>query len=272
MKIYLILCSSAIVLSPPHASPAIPPEPNIAIQWNNAALQGIRDAKMGAPIAARALAIVHTCIYDAWVAYDENAVGTQLRGALPRPTGEQTQANKERAISYAAYRALTDVLSVDTNSVYSPLCFPQGVTMDCPFAVGVSGGSPGTVQVAVPTKVLPIATLFSGVLLCQGGQGWSRIVTNQLQDQFGKPYAHAGIVMQDNLVFGSPNQLGLAPGTGSAPTDANGSWPDSYTDCTTLCPTSGQSAANQTWTYNGIPLPHVNTVVYKCTSITIDGF
>ncbi|MGB8475635.1 MAG: vanadium-dependent haloperoxidase [Candidatus Acidiferrum sp.] len=72
-------------------------------------------------MAARALAIVHTCIYDAWAAYDEKAVGTQLSGALRRPASERTETNKERAISYAAYRALTDVLPVDTESVYKQL-------------------------------------------------------------------------------------------------------------------------------------------------------
>jgi hypothetical protein len=72
-------------------------------------------------MVSRALAIVHTCMYDAWAAYDEQAVGTQLRGALRRPAEEQTLANKERAISYAAYRALSDVLPVDTESVYKPL-------------------------------------------------------------------------------------------------------------------------------------------------------
>jgi hypothetical protein len=95
--------------------------PNIVVQWNNAALQGVRDAKLGAPVVARALAIVHTCMYDAWSAYDERAVGTQLQGVLRRPTSESTAANKEKAISYAAYRALTDVLSVDKESVYVPL-------------------------------------------------------------------------------------------------------------------------------------------------------
>ncbi len=94
---------------------------NPVVQWNNAALQGIRDSKLGAPVVARALAIVHTCMYDAWSAYDEKAVGTQLRDALRRPAAERTQANKERAISYAAFRALSDVLPVDTNSVYIPL-------------------------------------------------------------------------------------------------------------------------------------------------------
>ena len=92
-----------------------------AVQWNRAALQAAGDSKLGAPMVARALAIVHTCMYDAWAAYDEHAVGTQLRGALRRPASERTLANKERAISYADYRALSDVLPVDTNSVYKPL-------------------------------------------------------------------------------------------------------------------------------------------------------
>ena len=84
-------------------------------------VQGIRDAKLGAPVIARAMAIVHTCMYDAWAAYDDPAVGTQLRGALRRPADERTGAKKQRAVSFAAYRALIDVLPVDTNSVYIPL-------------------------------------------------------------------------------------------------------------------------------------------------------
>ena len=43
-----------------HARSAEPA--NAAVQWNTAALQGIRDAKLGAPVVARALAIVHTCM------------------------------------------------------------------------------------------------------------------------------------------------------------------------------------------------------------------
>jgi hypothetical protein len=107
-----------------HALPAhgiIDPALDEAIWWNSAALQGIRDAKLGAPVVTRALAIVHTCMYDAWAAYDERAIGTQLRDALRRPASERTLANKEKAISYAALRALVDVLPVDTNSVYIPL-------------------------------------------------------------------------------------------------------------------------------------------------------
>jgi hypothetical protein len=46
------------------------PASNVVIQWNNAALQGVRNSKLGPPMVSRALAIVHTCIYDAWAAYD----------------------------------------------------------------------------------------------------------------------------------------------------------------------------------------------------------
>jgi hypothetical protein len=62
----------------------VPPQ-GVAIQWNAATLQGVRDAKLPAPMVGRALAIVHTCMYDAWAAYDDHAVGTELSGALRRP-------------------------------------------------------------------------------------------------------------------------------------------------------------------------------------------
>ncbi len=82
---------------------------SVVIQWNNAALQMIRNGHLGPPIVARTLAIVHTCIYDAWAVYDDVAVGTRLGSTLRRPASEHTQANKEKAISYAAYRALVDL-------------------------------------------------------------------------------------------------------------------------------------------------------------------
>jgi len=72
-------------------------------------------------MVSRALAMLGTCMYDAWAAYDERAVGTELSGALRRPSAEHSLADKEKAISYAAYRALTDVFPVDAESVYKPL-------------------------------------------------------------------------------------------------------------------------------------------------------
>ena len=87
--------------------------PTLVVQWNKAALQGDRDSSFGPPMVARALAMVHTCMYDAWAAYDAKAVGTQLSGTLRRPASERTLANKEKAISYGAYRALVDLFAFD---------------------------------------------------------------------------------------------------------------------------------------------------------------
>jgi len=120
-RILSLVCLAASLCQSPAIAAVAPTDSNADLQWNSATLQGIRDAKLGAPMVARALAIVHTCMFDAWAAYDEHAVGTQLGGALRRPAAERSLANKEQAISYAAYRGLVDVLPIDTNSVYIPL-------------------------------------------------------------------------------------------------------------------------------------------------------
>ena len=82
---------------------------NIVIQWNQALLQTVSKTKLAPPMTSRALAIVHTCIYDAWAAYDSKAVGTQLGGTLRRPESERINENKTKAISFAAYKALVDL-------------------------------------------------------------------------------------------------------------------------------------------------------------------
>ena len=76
----------------------------IVTKWNEAALQAIRVTNPGPPIAARALAVTHTCMFDAWAAYDKKAKGTRLRDRLQRPANERIAANKEKAISHAAYK------------------------------------------------------------------------------------------------------------------------------------------------------------------------
>ncbi|SRR5579883_475973 len=121
--VWIALCASSL-----HAFPTASQDP--VIRWDSAALQGIRDLHLGAPMSARALAIVHTCIYDAWAAYDERAVGTELHGALRRPRPERTAANKEEAVSYAAYRALTDLMPAEAAAVFAPLMKQLGYDPD----------------------------------------------------------------------------------------------------------------------------------------------
>jgi hypothetical protein len=94
---------------------------SVAIRWNEAFLQGVRDSKLGPPMVARALAIGHTCIYDAWAAYDHKAVGTRLGGWLRRSPAERTLSNTTQAISFAAYRAAVDLFPGSISSVFDPL-------------------------------------------------------------------------------------------------------------------------------------------------------
>jgi hypothetical protein len=82
---------------------------NAALQWNQTALDAVSNGTLGPPMVARALAMVHTAVYDAWTAYDEVAVGTRLGGGLRRPAAERTLENKTEALSYAAYRTLVDL-------------------------------------------------------------------------------------------------------------------------------------------------------------------
>lgn len=81
----------------------------VVVQWDNVALQAIRDTHPGPPMVARMLAIVHTAMFDAWAAYDATAVGTRLGGTLRRPATEHTDANKAQAVSFAAFRVLQDL-------------------------------------------------------------------------------------------------------------------------------------------------------------------
>jgi hypothetical protein len=82
---------------------------NLVLVWNQETLESIRKLPPAPTVAARALAIVHTAIYDAWAAYDPLAVGTRLGAGLRQPEAERTQANKDKAVSYAAYTALMDL-------------------------------------------------------------------------------------------------------------------------------------------------------------------
>lgn len=74
-------------------------------------LEAIRRSTLGPPIVARALAIVHTCMYDAWAAYDPVARGTQLGVSLRQPRHERKARHKRKAVSVAVYRALVDLFS-----------------------------------------------------------------------------------------------------------------------------------------------------------------
>jgi len=137
--------------------------PSVVVLWNQAVLQAIRNVRPAPPAVARALAVVHTSIYDAWAAYDGVAVGTRLSGFLRRPGAEGTLANKNQAVSFAAYRALIDL-------------FPSEAPLfDRQMAGFGYDPTDGTLDLASPTG---IGNLAAKVLLeCRHGDGANQLGT-----------------------------------------------------------------------------------------------
>jgi hypothetical protein len=113
----------------------------LVVRWNEATLQAIRILQPPMPVAARALAIVHTCMFDAWAAYDRVALGTRFGASLRRSSDEWTQANKCQAISYAAYRALVDLFPSEQNHFYQIMTSlrynPSNASKDLSTPVGI---------------------------------------------------------------------------------------------------------------------------------------
>lgn len=109
----LLAATTVLTLCTIGMLPQAQAEDTIVVTWNEATLQAIRDTHPGPPIVARMLAITHTCMYDAWAAYDSVAVGTRLGGTLRQPMAERTLPNKKKAMSFAAYRALTDLFPTE---------------------------------------------------------------------------------------------------------------------------------------------------------------
>jgi hypothetical protein len=109
------------------ARAAAAPVPNVVVQWNDALLQAVRESKLGPPMVARALAVAHTSVYDAWAAYDRVAIGTRLGGTLRRPARERRYENKVEALSRAAYRAAVDLFPASKATVFDPLLTSLGL-------------------------------------------------------------------------------------------------------------------------------------------------
>ena len=81
------------------------PDYSIARNWSERALEGIRMDTPHPPGQARNLFSFSVCMYDAWAAYDSNAVGFAYRG---KHTAPDIAAARREAISYAVYRMMLE--------------------------------------------------------------------------------------------------------------------------------------------------------------------
>lgn len=102
-------------------------EKTLSIQWNQLALEAIKLTKTAAPLAARALAMVHTAMYDAWSVYDKCSISTTTAKYIKIKGSECTAEHIRKAFSYAAYRVLMDLFwlelpSTDKNMFRDLMC------------------------------------------------------------------------------------------------------------------------------------------------------
>lgn len=140
-----------LLFSPSLFAAATTQKPSAAYDWLDVSLEATARevGRHGArpTIISRTLAVALTAMYDAWAAYDDKAVGSRLGASLRRPPAERTQANKEKAIAFATYRALVDVYPEDkatagpSKSSAGPMCCstarpaPSGTSAAAPSAV-----------------------------------------------------------------------------------------------------------------------------------------
>lgn len=102
-----LLAAVAIGCGGDRISPGPNPGRSAAVSWNQRMLEGIVSNRTNPPAGSRIMAITSTAMYDAWAAYDPDADGVMFGEGLRRPDAEHTDANKAKAVSFAAYRVLT---------------------------------------------------------------------------------------------------------------------------------------------------------------------
>ena len=147
----------------------------------------------------------------------------------------------------------------------------------CPQAV-MGGYQP--VTVLFPYQVEPVTPGPSGTFppgecptAGNPNPGYLRTLNNQVQYSTGAPYPYS-VTACDTIQFASRQDLGgNGTSTGCLQSDSTGTFYDQYWICSNACPGStGETDALQYWSINAsAPIPHQNLLVYKCSSIGIDG-
>jgi hypothetical protein len=154
----------------------------------------------------------------------------------------------------------------------------QGVIAN---GTGCSFVADGTLNVQVPTASRITQTInnqpSAGTIYCPTGYaGWLRIVQKIVTDQNHADMVVSGQNLTEKVTVPVPNAFGITQvKTGTATTDAQGHFTDTFYVCTNVCPGSTQSVtATQTISDSLNGHNYVltnNSIVYKCSSISING-
>lgn len=81
----------------------------LPLQWNQLTLEAIKITSIAPPLAARALAMVHTAMYDAWSVYNKCAFSTTTSRYIKRDDENCLENKMEKTVSYAAFQVLTQL-------------------------------------------------------------------------------------------------------------------------------------------------------------------
>lgn len=98
---------------------------SIARNWNERILESIRMDTPHPPAQARNLFSYSVCMYDAWAAYDPNAVGFIYHG---KHTAADVAAARREAISYAIYRMMVERLAYSRTATNQAVRNPEFMT------------------------------------------------------------------------------------------------------------------------------------------------
>lgn len=119
----LLLCATSQATNINWYSPK--PEYSIARNWNERVLESIRMDTPHPPAQARNLFSYSVVMYDAWAAYDPNAVGFIYRG---KHTAPDVAAARREAISYAMHRMMVERLAYSRTATNQAVRNPEFMT------------------------------------------------------------------------------------------------------------------------------------------------
>ncbi len=145
----LIALGAVTITGPWSSEPPCPAQDHaewtVARRWDEALLDAIRRALPAPTVHARNLYHASAAMWDAWAAYDPDASGVYVTEKASAP---DTNAARDEAISYAAYRLLTaryissvggDESLSEFADLMDALCYPLDLTTttgDRPAALG----------------------------------------------------------------------------------------------------------------------------------------
>lgn len=154
----------------------------------------------------------------------------------------------------------------------------QGVVAN---GTGCAFVADGVLKVQVPTASRITKNINNqsslGTPYCKAGvNGWLRVVNKIVTDQNNTDMVVGGQALTEQVTLPQPNVFGIPNAkTGTANTNAQGLFSDTFYLCSSLCPSStSKLGATQTIfdTLNGTNYTLTNnSIVYSCSSISVNG-